>query len=70
MATNVGGTTIGRPYASGTFSVSDKGTVAYTQTRPEYPSDLAIANRGKPARRITRLNDDRVDPVQVVVRRS
>ena len=58
VATNVGGTTIGRPYASGTFSVSDKGTVAYTQTRPEYPSDLAIASRGKPARRITRLNDD------------
>ncbi|MFP6701517.1 MAG: S9 family peptidase [Planctomycetaceae bacterium] len=58
VATNVGGTVIGRPYAGGTFSVSDDGTLAYTQTRPEYPADIAIAERGKPARRITRLNQD------------
>ncbi len=58
VATNVGGTTIGRPYASGTFSVSEKGIVAYTQTRPEYPSDVAIARHGKPSARITHLNTD------------
>ena len=58
VATNIGGTTIGRPYTSGTFSVSGKGTVAYTQTRPEYPADVAIAQRDQPARLITRLNHD------------
>ena len=58
VATNIGGTTIGRPYTSGTFSVSGKGTVAYTQTRPEYPADVAIARRNQPPRLITRLNHD------------
>ncbi len=58
VASNIGGTTIGRPYASGSFSVSKNGALAYTQTRPEYPADVAIARRDKPARRITRLNDD------------
>ena len=29
-ADNVGGTTIGRPYASGSYSVSDEGVIAYT----------------------------------------
>mgnify|MGYP000194508811 CR=1 FL=1 len=33
VAANVGGTVIGRPYAGGTFSVSDDGTLAYPQTR-------------------------------------
>jgi len=46
LASNIGGTTIGRPYASGTFSVSHDGTLAYTQTRPEYPADVAIAAEG------------------------
>ena len=30
---NVGGTTLGRPYASGSYSISDDGTIVYTQTR-------------------------------------
>ncbi|MED5400315.1 MAG: S9 family peptidase [Planctomycetota bacterium] len=58
VATNVGGTVIGRPYAGGTFSVSNGGTLAYTQTRPEYPADVAITPQGKPSRRITGLNHD------------
>jgi len=58
VATNVGGTVIGRPYAGGTFSVSNDGTLAYTQTRPEYPADVAITRQDKPSRRITGLNHD------------
>ena len=58
VATNIGGTTIGRPYTSGTFSVSRRGTIAYTQTRPEYPADVAIARHDQPAQLITRLNHD------------
>jgi dipeptidyl aminopeptidase/acylaminoacyl peptidase len=57
IADNVGGTTIGRPYASGSFSVSDDGMVAYTETRPDHPADLAVTE-GKSPRRLTNLNED------------
>src|SRR5262249_23511815 len=52
VAGNVGGTTLGRPYASGSFSLGG-GKIAFTQTRPRHP---ATAPRGPsrtrpPARR-------------------
>ncbi|QBA63114.1 S9 family peptidase [Muriicola soli] len=54
---NVGGTSIGRPYGGGSFSVSDNGTIAFTQTRPEYPAELAVYDpkRGT-STKITDLN--------------
>ncbi len=58
LADNVGGTTLGRPYPSGSYSVADNGRFVFTQTRPEYPADLAVGRRGSQARRITRLNED------------
>lgn len=59
LADNVGGTTIGRPYGSGSYSVSQNGTIVYTQTRPEYPSDLAVIQPNqKSPKLITNLNDD------------
>ena len=61
IADNVGGTTIGRPYASGSYSISEDGTIAYTQSRPEYPSDIAIISKGKSVERITQLNADILD---------
>jgi len=61
VADNVGGTTIGRPYASGSYSVSHDGTIAFTQSRPEYPADIAIVSRGKAADLITQLNTDILD---------
>lgn len=61
VAHNVGGTTLGRPYAAGSYSISDHGTIAYTQTRPEYPADIAIIKSGRPATRITHLNSDVLD---------
>ncbi len=60
LADNVGGTTIGRPYASGSYSVSNSGTIVFTQTRPEYPADLAIL-QNKKLNRITTLNADVLD---------
>jgi len=57
LADNMGGTTLGRPYASGSFSVSDKGSIAFTQTTPQYPSELAvIAPKDKQPTKITDLN--------------
>ncbi|MGB3605653.1 prolyl oligopeptidase family serine peptidase [Psychroserpens sp.] len=58
FADNLGGTTLGRPYASGSYSVSNDGTLVYTQTRPEYPADLAVIQNKKSPQRITHLNDD------------
>lgn len=59
LADNIGGTTLGRPYPSGSFSVSNRGTLAYTQTRPDYPAEIAIKSaKSKSARLITRLNSE------------
>ena len=58
LADHVGGTTLGRPYSSGTYSVSDGGTIAYTFSRPGYPADLAVAQKGGASKRITSLNED------------
>ncbi len=60
VADNLGGTSIGRPYGGGSFSVSAKGDIAYTHTRPEFPADVAIATRNGP-RKITHLNSDLLD---------
>ena len=58
LADNLGGTTIGRPYASGSYSVANDGTIAFTHTRPEYPSELAVLQVSKPPKLITNLNKD------------
>src|SRR5207249_3692746 len=53
----VGGTTLDRPYASGTFSVSDHGTIAFTQTHPSYPAEVAVRSpKDKAPRRLTHLS--------------
>ena len=55
LVDNVGGTSLGRPYAGGSFSVSNEGLIAYTLTRPEFPAELAVLN-SKSVRKITNLN--------------
>ncbi len=57
LADNVGGTSLGRPYGGGSYSVSKDGTLAFTQSRPEYPSELAIVGpKSNTSRKITGLN--------------
>jgi dipeptidyl aminopeptidase/acylaminoacyl peptidase len=58
LANDLGGVSTARPYASGSFSVSDNDRFAYTQSRPEYPADVAVGGKGFEVKRITRLNDD------------
>jgi len=59
LADNVGGTVIGRPYGGGSFSVSNNGIIVYTQTRPEYPAELAVLQLNeKSPKLITNLNED------------
>lgn len=57
ISTNLGGTTIGRPYGGGSFSVSDNGTIAFTHVTPYRPAELAIvAGRRGEARVVTSFN--------------
>jgi dipeptidyl aminopeptidase/acylaminoacyl peptidase len=61
VARDVGGTTLDRPYASGSFSVGAGGRVAFTLTQPTRPADVAVGVAGRAApelRVLTRLNED------------
>jgi dipeptidyl aminopeptidase/acylaminoacyl peptidase len=56
LADTVGGTTLDRPYASGSFSASADGTIAFTQTSPTQPAEVAIRSPSDPQpRRLTNL---------------
>lgn len=55
---DVGGTVLGRPYASGAFTVSKGGRIAFTHTRPEHPADLAVRDASGKVRTLLRPNDD------------
>ena len=57
VAADLGGTSLGRPYGSGSFSVGGGGTVAFTRTKPDRPADVAVV-RGDKHRLLTTLNED------------
>jgi acylaminoacyl-peptidase len=56
----VGGTSIGRPYAAGAYSVSGsrRPVFAYTAASPDTPAEIAVAGNGVNDRVMTALNDD------------
>lgn len=58
IADDVGGLDLGRPYASGQYTVAVKpGIVAFTVTSPQHPADIAVVPvRGGEVRRLTDLN--------------
>jgi len=58
LANDVGGTAIGRPYNSGSFSVADNGAYAYTAVRPHRPADVAAGRGARAPLRLTDLNGD------------
>lgn len=58
---NVGGTTLGRPYASGSFSVSKNGKIAYTLSRSDRPADVAVVEKGRKETILTSVNEDLID---------
>ena len=57
LVDNVGGTTIGRPYGGGSYSLSKNNKIVFTLTSPYHPSDLAIYEE-KNINRLTDLNHD------------
>ncbi len=62
VATGIGGTSIGRPYAGGSFSVARDGRreqIAYTAGFSDRPSEIAaIRSDGREGRVLTDLNSD------------
>ncbi len=59
LAGDLGGTSYGRPYGGGSFSVANDGTFALNRTRPHMPGEVAVGGRdGRGARTITALNED------------
>ena len=58
LTDNVGGTTLGRPYASGSYSISNNETIVFTQSTPAYPAELAVLNSKRSVKKITDLNAD------------
>ena len=63
LVTNVGGTSIGRPYIAGSFSVSDtrRPVMAYTVGSPDRPAEIAVTGRNVSDRILTDLNSDVLD---------
>jgi dipeptidyl aminopeptidase/acylaminoacyl peptidase len=55
---NVSGETLGRPYTSGSYSVSENGTYAFTAGDASTPADVAVARGGRDLQRLTSLNED------------
>ena len=59
IVNNVGGTTLGRPYASGSFTVSKNDKIAYTISYPDRPADVAVIDKSiQEPKILTGLNED------------
>jgi len=59
LAHDLGGESIGRPYAGGSFSVASNDRYVYTVTRPDHPADLVVGSKDtERSQRVTNLNGD------------
>jgi acylaminoacyl-peptidase len=58
LADGLGGTDIGRPYTSGSFSVARNGRAAFAHNTTARPADVATVAGGGSVRVLTALNDD------------
>lgn len=58
VASDVGGTGIGRPYGGGSYTIAKNGWITFTNCSPYLPSDVAVVKRGQFSKKLTRLNED------------
>ena len=58
VADNLGGTSIGRPYSGGSYSISNSGKIAYTYSTSYHPAEIATVAKGQKPRMLSKLNDD------------
>lgn len=54
----LGGTTLGRPYTSGTYRVAPDGRLVFTMAKVDRPADLAVVDRIGGVTQLTTLNED------------
>nr|WP_241264217.1 S9 family peptidase [Bowmanella dokdonensis] len=57
LTDSLSGTTLGRPYVSGSFDLAGDGTLVFTHGNSQRPADMALWRKGK-TRQLTRLNED------------
>jgi len=60
VAENLGSASIGRPYGGGSYSVSDKGNIAFSHVTTSTPSELAVVGRksNSQPKLLTSLNEN------------
>lgn len=58
VATDLGGTSIGRPYSGGSFSVAGNDRIAFTQASSARPAEVAIVGNRGATTVLTALNDN------------
>jgi acylaminoacyl-peptidase len=58
LASAVGGTSLGRPYSSGSFSIAKNGSFAFTYSNPLRPADVAVVDPQGAVKVLTDLNED------------
>ncbi|WP_233144080.1 S9 family peptidase [Colwellia chukchiensis] len=58
LTDTLSGTTLGRPYISGSFTASSNGVMAFTAGNPLRPADVAVIKSANKAQVLTQLNDD------------
>lgn len=58
LASDVGGTGLGRPYGSGNFDVNSQNELIYTATSADRPADLVLLTKAQKQHRLTTLNED------------
>ncbi|GHF16513.1 acyl-peptide hydrolase [Kordiimonas sediminis] len=58
ITNQVGGTSLGRPYTSGDFTVAGDSRIVFTQNRTDRPADLAVVDRIGRVTPLTSLNED------------
>ena len=54
----LGGTSLGRPYTSGTYRVAPDGRLVFTLRKIDRPADLAVVDRIGSVTQLTHLNED------------
>lgn len=60
LAENLGGTSFGRPYGGGSYTLSKNGRFTFPLTSPYHPADLAVGVNTRPGQtdRLTNLNEN------------
>lgn len=58
VAEKVSGTSVARPYSSGSYSLAKDGSIVYTHSRSDRPADLAVVRKRDWPKFITSLNEE------------